>query len=308
MAQTVVGLFGTLGEAQRIAEYFRTAGYANTTVFANGGDDKDEINPEGKVGIGQKISNFFSGLSGGDDDVHNHYANGINNGGGLVAVTTEDDRVDTVAGILKDKGARDVDDDFDADKLGAAANTANPDRGYGRRADVDGVAATGAAAGTAAYDRGTATGYDRNTDYNRDAAAYDRNDTTTTDGQVIPVLAEDLVVGKREVNRGGVRVYSHVVSEPVSQDVTLRNERVVMERRPVDRAATAADFTSGKDSTIELNAMGEEALVGKTSRVVEEIRLGKESDTRTETVNENLRHTEVEVTELPSDDTVTTTR
>ena len=298
MAQTVVGLFGTLGEAQRIAEYFRTAGYANTTVFANGGEDKDEINAEGKVGIGEKISNFFSGLTGGDDDVHSHYANGVNNGGGLVAVTTEDDRVDVVSGILKDKGARDIDDDFDADKLGNAANTANPDRGYGRRADVDGDTAN------AAYARNTDTAaYDR--DLNATASDNSRN---VTGEQVIPVVAEDLVVGKRAVNRGGVRVYSHVVSEPVSEDVTLRNERVVMDRRAVDRPATAADFAAGKDSTIELNAMGEEALVGKTSRVVEEIRLGKESNSRTETVNESLRHTEVEVSELPAEETVGTKR
>ncbi len=45
---------------------------------------------------------------------------------------------------------------------------------------------------------------------------------------VIPVVEEDLVVGKREVDRGGVRVYRRIVEEPVSADVTLREEHVVI--------------------------------------------------------------------------------
>ncbi len=135
------------------------------------------------------------------------------------------------------------------------------------------------------------------TDINTSRAQY--NDTRTADTstaigqQAIPVVQEDLVVGKREVNRGGVRVYSHVVSEPVSADVTLHDERVVVDRRPVDRAATDADF--GRDATIEVNAMGEEAVVGKSQRVVEEVMVGKQASDRTEQINDTVRHTEVDV-------------
>ena len=51
---------------------------------------------------------------------------------------------------------------------------------------------------------------------------------------VIQVAEERLVVGKREVERGGVRVRSYIVSTPVSEQVTLREETVGIERRPVN--------------------------------------------------------------------------
>ena len=96
------------------------------------------------------------------------------------------------------------------------------------------------------------------------------------------------------MDRGGVRIYSHVVETPVSTDVTLRDERVVVDRRPVSREATNADFATGA-GVIELSATGEEAVVGKTSRVVEEVRVGKEASERTEQITDTVRHTEVDV-------------
>ena len=114
-------------------------------------------------------------------------------------------------------------------------------------------------------------------------------------------------MGKREVQRGGVRVYSHVVEQPVTADVTLHEERIAIERRPVDRAATAADFTSGS-AAIELTATGEEAVVGKTSRVVEEVRVGKQGTDRTEAIHDTVRKTEVEVERVEGDPISTTSK
>jgi stress response protein YsnF len=50
----------------------------------------------------------------------------------------------------------------------------------------------------------------------------------------IPVIEERLLIGKREVNRGSVRVRSYIVEEPVREPVQLREERVEVERRPVE--------------------------------------------------------------------------
>ncbi len=58
--------------------------------------------------------------------------------------------------------------------------------------------------------------------------------------EVIPVYEEQLRVGKREVGRGSVRVRSYVVEQPVQEQVHLREERVHVERRPVDRPADTA--------------------------------------------------------------------
>ena len=124
----------------------------------------------------------------------------------------------------------------------------------------------------------------------------------------IPIVEEQLVVGKREVDRGGVRVYSHVVERPVDADVMLREEHVDVQRRAVNRPATAADFAAGSGAVMELTAMGEEAVVGKTSRVVQEVVIGKESSQHTEAIHDTVRKTEVEVEQLVPGSTSTTTK
>ncbi len=114
------------------------------------------------------------------------------------------------------------------------------------------------------------------------------------DSTVIPVAKEELVVGKREVERGGVRVFRRIVEEPVSESVSLHEEHVVVERHAVDRPVTDADLRQG-DRAIEVTETAEEAVVGKTARVVEEVRVGKQESDRTETIRDTVRHTEVEV-------------
>jgi hypothetical protein len=60
----------------------------------------------------------------------------------------------------------------------------------------------------------------------------------------IPVVEEDLQVGKRRILRGGVRVYSRVVEKPVEERVNLQDDRVRVDRQRVNRAATDTDFES----------------------------------------------------------------
>jgi uncharacterized protein (TIGR02271 family) len=114
---------------------------------------------------------------------------------------------------------------------------------------------------------------------------------------VIPVAEEALVVGKREVDRGGVRVFRRTVAEPVSEAVNLREERVVVDRRPVDRAVTDADLRAGTQE-IELVETAEVPVVQKVARVVEEVRVGKVESDRTEVIEDSVRHTEVAVEEV----------
>lgn len=120
-------------------------------------------------------------------------------------------------------------------------------------------------------------------------AAAGRQDDT------IKVVQERLVVGKRDVAGGNVRVRAYVVERPVEEQVTLHEERVQVERHPVDRAATAADLAAFQERTIEARATSEEAVIGKETRVVEEIGLRKESSDRTETVRDTVRETKVDV-------------
>ena len=81
---------------------------------------------------------------------------------------------------------------------------------------------------------------------------------------------------------------------------------MVIDRRPVDREVTEADLLGGS-RTIELTETAEEAVVGKTARVVEEVHVGKQATDHVETVRDTVRHTEVEVEQLGTD-TATDTR
>jgi len=124
----------------------------------------------------------------------------------------------------------------------------------------------------------------------------------------IPVVEEEMVLGKRTVDQGGVRVYRRIVEIPVEESVTLREEHVTMERRPVDRPVTDVNLAFGV-RTIELTETAEEAVISKNARVVEEVLVGKTASEHTETVHDTVRKTEVEVEEIPSSTrTIETTR
>jgi uncharacterized protein (TIGR02271 family) len=111
----------------------------------------------------------------------------------------------------------------------------------------------------------------------------------------IPVVEEQLEVGKRQVDLGTVNVKSHVVETPVDESVTLREEHAAIERRPVDRPASAADLDAFKEETIEVRETAEKAVISKTARVVEEVVIGKTTTSTTQEINDSLRKTVVEV-------------
>ena len=125
-----------------------------------------------------------------------------------------------------------------------------------------------------------------------------REAARTEDSGPIQVVEEELQVGKRAIRRGGVRIYSHVVTEPVEEQVKLREEHIDVQRRQVNREIRPEEAAALRDQTIEVTEMAEEPVVSKRARVREEIVISKESNERTETVRDNLRRTEVEVEPL----------
>ncbi len=126
--------------------------------------------------------------------------------------------------------------------------------------------------------------------------------TATTGNTAIPIVEEELVVGKRRVDRGGVRVMSRLVETPVQEQVTLTEEHATVVRTPVNRPITDADATAFKERSIEVQEMGEEAVVAKTARVVEEISVSKDATERTEQVKDSVRKTEVTVEKVAGEE------
>ena len=114
----------------------------------------------------------------------------------------------------------------------------------------------------------------------------------------IPVIQEELQVGKRVVQRGGVRIFQHVVETPVEESVQLREEHVSVERHPLNEPATEADMATLKEGSFEVRESAEEAVVAKTARVVEEVVVGKDVSERTETISDTVRRTDVEVEQM----------
>lgn len=111
----------------------------------------------------------------------------------------------------------------------------------------------------------------------------------------IPRVQENLEVGKRTEERGGVRVRSRIVERPVEEHVRLREEHVNVERQAVNRPLSSADAESFREQEIELTERTEVPVVNKEARVVEEIRVSKDVTERNETIRDTVRNTEVDI-------------
>jgi uncharacterized protein (TIGR02271 family) len=125
--------------------------------------------------------------------------------------------------------------------------------------------------------------------------------TRSGKGQTFEVVEEDIKVGKRAVQEGGVRVRSYVREIPVEEEVRLRSEEVHVERRPVNRPATAADLKNFREGTVEMTEMHEEAVVSKEARVVEEVKISKDVEEHVERVQDTVRRTDVDVEKISGD-------
>jgi len=119
-----------------------------------------------------------------------------------------------------------------------------------------------------------------------------------TNDLVIPIVQEELEIGKRVVESGGVRVSTRVRSVPVEKTVTIREERVTVERRVIDRPLSDRD-RAFEERAYELKASAEEPFITKRAHIVEEIRVHKDASEHEEKIQERLRRTDVDVTEIP---------
>lgn len=131
-----------------------------------------------------------------------------------------------------------------------------------------------------------------------EVAARSGNSTgheTTSNVEVIPVGEETLNVGTRRVAGETTRVRRTVVETPVEQGISLREERVVVERRKPTGAASTATQAILTDTAIEMSDSFEVVDVWKSVRVTEEVVLRREVTERHETVRDIVRRDEVVV-------------
>ena len=120
--------------------------------------------------------------------------------------------------------------------------------------------------------------------------------------QRIPIVEEELRIGKREVLRGGARVHARIEEHPVREEVELIAEQTSIERRPAARRLSEEELEEGgllRERVIEITEMREEAVVSKEAFVREELVVKKTIERRTEIIEDTVRRTRVETERLP---------
>jgi len=195
------------------------------------------------------------------------YAESVHRGNTLVVAQVEDNRANEATRIMQRQGL----------------------------VDIERQAADWRSSGWKGFDTATPA----STRANATAKTNTTRNTAVTSGaptgDTFQVVEENLQVGKRAVETGGVRVKSTMSEVPVEEEVRLRQEHVEVERRPVDRPATTADMNAFKEGTIEVRETQEQPVVSKEARVVEEVRINKSVEEHTQKVQDTVRRTDVDV-------------
>jgi uncharacterized protein (TIGR02271 family) len=272
--RTITAFFDSRQDANEAIERLGRAGIPRANINIVEGASRSQgasVSREDEgMGFWEALKDLFL-----PDEDRATYAEGLRRGGYIVTVQADSAHYEKAIDILDDEGTVDLDQ---------RAQSWRQEGWTGASAGYSGRGTSSTAGGTmgSAAARATASTTDART---QGSAGRE---------EVIPVTEEQLKVGKREVGHGRVRVRSYVVEQPVQEQVNLRQENVHVERRPVDRAATAAD-NMFRERTIEAEEKREEAVVNKEARVKEELVVKKDVDQRTETVSDKVRRTEVEV-------------
>jgi len=264
--RNLVAFYSTREQATAARDELIAAGYDNSDVKFHdySGRSSDE------KGLWQSIKEAF-GFA--DEEDHRLYTEAVRRGAYAISLDVED-----------------IDDQASSDRAIAIMRRHNP-------IDLDQQATQWRSQGWTGYTDTSAQRAGANLSQQTTQRKTERSQQAGGQ-EVIPVVQEELRVGKRAVQQGGIRVYTRVTERPVEEQVNLRSEKVTVERRPTDRPVTNAD-AAFRERTIDASETREEAVVNKQARVVEEVALNKQVDQRTETIRDTVRRTDVDVQQLP---------
>lgn len=268
MANTLVGVYENSADAQATYDELKAAGFGDDALQISSAPDSTTARRDadsGEQSFGASVRSFFHRIFGNEQREHaDVYSEAMRRGHCLVTVDADsDDASDRALQVMNRHNAIDIEE-------------------------------------RALHWRSSGwSGFDENAPrMNESEVAQDRARYGADAGKSLPVIEEQLQVGKREVQRGGVRIFQRVHETPVEESVRLREDHVNVERRPVDQPATPADLKAAQDGSFEVRETIEEPVVAKSARVVEEVVVSKDSSERTATVGDTVRRTDVEVEPL----------
>lgn len=277
MTKTVVAIYNSMNEAQNAKNQLLNNGFSSNDIDISRGD----AYPADSDGEENGVSRFFKNLFGNNDEKRERYTKVAGQGFLITVHAHSDEEAQRATRLLDDFGAIDVDESYHKNFFGTK------DKDYRK------------------YDAGQETHPATDTNYEVKNENYDvrpEHNDTSNENKTIPIIEENITVGKKEVATGGVRIRSRIVEKPIEENLRLREEHIHVERNKVDRQATEDELRNFKNQTIELTANTEIPDIQKTSKVVEEVSLGKEVNHRDETVHDTVRKTEVDVEDIASRD------
>ena len=305
MTHTLAAVFDNGGDADRAKTALITAGFDRDAVrltadTSTGGATTQKAADDDRGGITGNIMDFFSDMFGGNDDKQ-VYSEAVNRGKVVLTLEADsDDQIDRATDIIEGFGPLDIDDQQSEWRAGGWSGGMPTRAGTG--ASYDGGAQQSASAGsqqsTQQASQGGQADMRQGGSYQGAEQGSGSMQRAETETQAIPVIQEELKVGKRTVQRGGVRVFQRVVETPVQERVTLREEHVTVNRRPIDQPIDPDQVQAFQDQSFELRESAEEAVVEKSARIVEEVVVGKEVSQRQDQISDTVRSTEVDVEQL----------
>ena len=118
---------------------------------------------------------------------------------------------------------------------------------------------------------------------------------------VVPVIAEELHVGRRSVETGRVRVTKLVREQQEVVDQPTVTEQVTVERVPINRVVEQAPAPRQEGDTLILPVLEEVVVVERRLVLKEEVRITRRSTESHNPQTVTLRSEDVKIERIPAD-------
>ncbi|MDB5077249.1 MAG: hypothetical protein JWO42_3428 [Chloroflexi bacterium] len=192
-------------------------------------------------------------------------------------------RIDELGGVYLNLYKQDLGEGYDNPPVGDTTTATGTSSTDAARSSANMSAAPGTTSGTT---QGTAA-----------TPGATTGAASSGDEMRIPVREEELVAGTRTEQEGTVHIHKDVVEEQQTVEVPLQRDEVTVERVPLKGEVDPGtlDDTAFTKRDIDVPVMGEEPVVGKRVRAVEEVDVRKGTVTDSKQVSDTVRKERVSV-------------
>jgi sporulation protein YlmC with PRC-barrel domain len=164
---------------------------------------------------------------------------------------------------------------------------------YGVRHALTGTGTTAAAGATLRVPTEEERDFYNHVHFDEDHLYRNRNNARGgTGNESTHLLRGDLQAGNSGVQSGRLRLRPQLREEDDSKNISLREEKLNIERIPVNREAGERDL---REQNIEMRERSEVPVVNKDKSIVEGASLRKDVNERDETIRDTGRNTEIDI-------------